>query len=473
MAYTLQFNSSNVSLLSTWAKNGTVVTRHANTATASRTIDVTGIPNRAIIESAALTVKMRGYAAYGTNKELCTVNGVNCNSSGTTTPAVNTIPLEVTGNQTVNLEFAYKGNEQVGTKPGVNEYSLTATFEDITLSVAYSMPAPTQPPSVSSGWYSLSADNEDTAVQSCPYYVVGYSKVKADFDPNKVTLYGGASIQSFSITFNGTTTTKNYASGHVYITSGVVLSASSNIVLTITDSNGNRYTESANIDAYAYARPTLTSLSAYRSDANKVASDNGTYITAKANLNFTPLNGWNTCTLTTRYKLQGGAYTSPATLENNTLTIINSLPISAQSNYMVRIDAVDRLGNNAVYEQTIKGAEIPFHIKRGGNGAAFGKYSQINNSLDLAWVLIANAGIRFDPDNSIVKISSDLSALPNLPYGLSATNTYGSFIEIGSLAEKNSRYFLIIDYRAEMFVGKRVNNSATIGWHTIATTPIT
>lgn len=475
MAYTLQFTTNNVSLVSSWEKNGTVVTRHANTATASRSIVVSGIPAGAIIESAVLTVKMRGSSAYGTNKELCTVNGVNCNSSGGSTPITNTIPITVTGNQTVNLAFAYKGNELVGSRPGVNEYSFTATFEEITVSVAYSMPAPAQPPSVASGWYALTVSNDGTAVHTCPYYVVGYSKIKADFDPSKVTVYGGATIRSFSVTYNGVTTTQNYSSGHVNITTGVIQSAISSIVLTVTDSNGRTATATATISAYSYARPALTNLSAFRSNSSKAADDNGTYIAAKATYNYSTLGGFNTISMTAQYKLQSSsAYGEPVTLPNNTLTLINSAsaPISTQSAYTVRIVATDRLGNSTSYEQTIRGAEIPFNIKRGGKGAAFGRMAEADGCLDIGWILRCFGGISFGtnaPESNVLYMSSDLTKLTNVPSGVS----YGSYISFGKSTSWDSRYILITENTSyHLYIGLKITNAQTITWYAVSATQV-
>ena len=138
--YTATFPAEpfSVALSSTWTKNGSTVVSHATTGTDTKEIVVSGLPDDAQIIRAVLTVKMKGVAAYGSNYEICTVNGETVNSSGSQdTYATNQVRLEVLGNRTVTLTFVYKGNEYVGTQSGTHTYTYTANFEAIQLTVEY------------------------------------------------------------------------------------------------------------------------------------------------------------------------------------------------------------------------------------------------------------------------------------------------------------------------------------------------
>lgn len=351
MAYTLTFTTNNVSLYSEWKKNGSTVISHATTDTATRTIAVSGLPNNAIIQSANVSVQIKGSAAYGTNFAKSTLNGTTVTGSGSQDSYnTNIVPITVSGNGDVTLTFVYQANEDVGVRTGTNTYSFTADYENITLTITYALPGP---PTVTSGWYTCTVENTGTSFSGADY-VVGQSKIKVDFNPSKVTVATGASISSFSITYNGTTQTGAYSSGHVYLTTTAkVTGTSSTITLNVTDSNGLSTTATATISAYAYSQPTITGISVYRSNSSKTASETGTYITAKATANFTALGSWNTCTLTAKYKPQGGSYGAAVTLANNTATLINSTALSATTTYIVRLEATDRAGNTASYETTI------------------------------------------------------------------------------------------------------------------------
>lgn len=458
MGYTLSFPVQNVTLYSSYTKNGSNVVRPATEGSGERTVTVTGIPTGATVESATLIVYMTGYNAYGTNKKYTKANGYECSSNGQSINE-NRVPVTVEGNGDVTIPFIYKANE-IGTPTGEKTYNYSVTFSSMVLEVVYSDPIPTTPPQVTTGWYTLAADNTGSPASGLSAYVAGYSKIRATFDPSKVIPAQGLTIASFSATYNGITATEEYESGTVYITTGVIQGTSSGIVLTVTDSAGNSTSESATVEAYAYARPALTNLNVYRSNGQKQPDDNGTRITARASHTFSSLGGHNTCTVTAKYKTYGGTYSSPAVLPNDTPTIITPTDISTQSNYIVRIEAVDALGNSAAYEQTIYGQRVPFHIKRGGRAAAFGKYAENDDSLETNWILRLYNGMTFGVNDAYIRISQDLTALQNVPTGVSD----GCYIEIGT------RYILISDNGARLYIGFKT--SGVITWYAITTTQV-
>ena len=423
MAYTLSFTTTNVSLTSYWSKNGSTVTSHATTATASRTISVSGIPNNAIIQSAVVTTGMRGAASYGTNYEISTLNGTTCNSSGGDSLYTNSVSVTVTGNGDITLTFVYKANEYVGTAAGAHDYSFNTNFENITLTVTYTLPGP---PSVSSGWYTLSASNTGS-LSGATIYVVGYSKIYVDFNPSKVTPQGSATIASFSITYNGTTQTQNYSSGHVYITStNAVTGTSSSITLKVTDSAGQYTTATASISAYTYSQPTITNASVYRSTSGKVESASGTYITAKATRNYAALGTWNTCTLKAKYKPQGGSFSTAVDLTDNTLTLINSSALSAQTTYIVRIEATDRMGNTASYEQTIYATATPPVVSSGWyTCSAYNTGTAVADYTGYA-VGYSKVSVAFDPTKVTVFTGASIASFSITYNGTTTTQNYSS-----------------------------------------------
>jgi len=51
----------------------------------------------------------------------------------------------------------------------------------------------------------------------------------------------------------------------------------------------------------------------------------------------------------------------------------------------VEISAIDELGNPVVYTGYLLSAEVAFHIRRGGKGAALGKLAEQDDLFDVAW----------------------------------------------------------------------------------------
>ena len=61
------------------------------------------------------------------------------------------------------------------------------------------------------------------------------------------------------------------------------------------------------------------------------------------------------------------------------------MEISADRSYIALLVLTDSLGNSARYEENIPTERVAFHLKEGGNGAAFGKAAEHDELLDVAW----------------------------------------------------------------------------------------
>ena len=265
-------------------------------------------------------------------------------------------------------------------------YSTNAPRDAATYTYNVTIGAKTQipPPSVSDGWFSVARDNSGTPASGITEWVCGYSKAKVTFDPSKVTVDSTATISSFSVTYDGfqTTATDNVA------TTGVITDKSAKLTLTVTDSLGKSTSDTYTITALPYSNPTLTNVSVYRSDSLMASSDEGNYLTVKGTPGFTSLNGKNSITFTVAYKQSGASsFGDEVGLESDTLTIINSTEVSNTESYVVRLTVTDALGNKAIYEQIVSTKSVAFHLKNGGNGAAFGKFSEADNTLEVLWDL--------------------------------------------------------------------------------------
>ena len=275
-------------------------------------------------------------------------------------------------------------------KSGTVTYTLTTkngstTVGTQTYTSKWSIPS-SAAPTVSLGWAAIDPYNEGAAA-AISAFVQGYSKAQVTFDASKISLKYGASVSSYKIVCNGVTD-----SASPYRT-GTLNGTSASITCTATDSRGYTASETFDIVLLPYSKPTLTDISLYRAK-NEVgeADSSGTYIYAKAKLTYSDLDGQNGCQLLGYYRAQSGKYGDGIPLANNAGNTLTAAALTTQT-YVAKIVATDRLGNSVSYEATIPTDRVAFHIKNGGNGAAFGKYCENDNLLEVDWDLKVNGAL--------------------------------------------------------------------------------
>lgn len=191
--------------------------------------------------------------------------------------------------------------------------------------------------------------------------------------------------------------------------SGVLYhSGKTQVIGTATDSRGFTGEVSKEITVIPYTRPRLMAMDGEsgivcdRCDSNGVLSDSGTFLKVKVKRGYSYISvdgvQKNFCTIKYRHKAEtAGSYSDWVTLleGSNTAsdsvdaTIPNVCPIATTS-YMVQIKAEDNVGEAATETFFIQTESVTYHEKAGGNGAAFGKYSEEDDLLDVAW----NARVR-------------------------------------------------------------------------------
>lgn len=272
------------------------------------------------------------------------------------------ITSKLSGTGTLTCK-TYKGSTLVGTK-----------------SVSFTAAVPgSMKPDLGAGWAAVSYDNSGTKASAIAAWVQGYSKAKATFNSSKITCKQGATVKKYSITYLGKT-----VSASPYRT-GTITATSAKVRCTVTDSRGLTAYEDFSITLLAYAKPALNGVKLYRSDAEGKAADSGTHIAGIATAKYSSLGGKNSVTIKGYWKAVGGSYGSGVAMQAGTAGIISgSAELSTEKSYTAKIVATDRLGNTAVYEATIPTEKVAFHLKEGGDGAAFGKISETAKALELA-----------------------------------------------------------------------------------------
>lgn len=236
-------------------------------------------------------------------------------------------------------------------------------------------------PSVSNGWITVARDNSE--IPAVGAWVKGYSKAKITFDPSKVTAKYSATISKFSVEYGG----ESVDAMNNVATTKKLSDLNATIVCKVTDSRGVTTSESVEIPVLDYVFPTLTNVSAYRSDDAMLPADDGVHITAKATAGCSVLGGANSVTLTAAYKAVGAeAYGDEVTLTSGTAALVTGADdVSTMQSYSVRFTATDLLGNATTFEKTVPTKSVTFHLKSGGKGAAFGKYAETDELLECQW----------------------------------------------------------------------------------------
>jgi hypothetical protein len=244
-------------------------------------------------------------------------------------------------------------------------------------------------PSGATGWQTPSYVNSGGA-SAFNVFVQGYSKLKITFDSSKITYQGGASFSKYKLTVGG----KSYDSTSSTVTSHT-LTSSGNISYTVSvyDSRNRYYSSTGTITVYAYAQPSISSSTVFRSDSSGTASTSGAYASVKATANVSSVNNLNSYTLKTRYQESGGAWSGWTTLTSGTASVIAGNMV-ANKTYIVGIQLTDTMGNTATTQATIPTESVTFNALDGGNGFAFGKYAETDYLLELAsnWLLNVGAG---------------------------------------------------------------------------------
>lgn len=262
-------------------------------------------------------------------------------------------------------------------------------------------------PAIADGWAAAAPYNAGTAADGLSVYVQGYSRAQVTFDESKVTPMFGAGIASVQVSWDGAA-----VSAVPYRTKVLSKSGEQFITCTVTDTRGLKSTKELKITVQAYTRPTLSGISIYRCDSAGVASDAGAYIFFKATGAYSGLSGENTMTMKCAYRAVGANAWTESAITSGVQSIVGG-SLSSTASYEARITAVDRLGNSAEFNALISTAEVAFHIKPGGRGAAFGKYAEHDNALDLGdWKLIA---ANFYPVGSVYCCTS--GGPPNMEFG--------------------------------------------------------
>ena len=262
-----------------------------------------------------------------------------------------------------------------------------------------------------SGWAAVAPQGPNLSGYSG--YLQSFSKLKVHFDPSKISKANahGATLAEVYMTYNGTKYSGGTTGGDVV---GPTLSkaGSNQVVCSMRDSRGRVQNKTLTFTVDAYTAPKLTNAQLYRSNEAGEADTSGNYLSAQATASVTNLNGANQGSMTLSYG-ESTAYGTNHSMSSNQKETVGGT-LLATKRYYARIQLVDSLGKSAVYTAEIPTEDVTMTFLNGGKGAAFGKYAEQENLLDVDWNLTVHGGeIRVEKrDGSVYLKSTDDNTNP-------------------------------------------------------------
>lgn len=209
-------------------------------------------------------------------------------------------------------------------------------------------------------------------------YIQNLTKVGAN-----IFAYGqyGATIDSAQLVLG------NAVYEHPFVTDILTTTGETVLAAKATDSRGFVGKAEQSIYVIPYGKPAIvpaegeTNIVCCRCDEDGYITDSGTVLKIKAKRSYSPVvsNGtqYNFCEI--RYRCNGGEwYTilhSDATEDEVEVNIPNVVS-STTTAYTIEVGVIDDIGNEASAIIIVPSDKVEFHLREGGEGAAFGEYAE-------------------------------------------------------------------------------------------------
>ena len=239
-------------------------------------------------------------------------------------------------------------------------------------------------------------------------YIQNLTKVDAD-----VSAEGqyGASIKAYETLVGGS----NYAEGYLTKTGDVAVTGKA------TDSRGFVGTTEQSITVIPYSKPAIipagneTDIVCKRCDENGNFTASGTYLRIIAKRSYSQVvsdgEQYNFCQI--RYRCNDGDWKTilegDASGDEVDTGAIAGVVSSTTASYTIEVGVVDTIGNQASVIKIVPTDKVAFHLRVGGDGAAFGEYAENEKELSIAadWTLNIKGRSNIFPVGSIYMSVND------------------------------------------------------------------
>ena len=190
---------------------------------------------------------------------------------------------------------------------------------------------------------------------------------------------GGAAVQACRFSFGGQEKTGLSGETDLITAAGTMTPEA-----VVTDSRGRSTTVTGGaVEIWAYHPPVILSGSAARCDADGTETAGGGYLKVCCHAVCADVAGHNTVQLQVRWRAAGGEWSAGTVLTDGQETVLPS-GFAADTAYEAELSAVDTAGGVQTVRYLLPAAGVTLHLRSGGKGAAFGKYSE-KEALECAW----------------------------------------------------------------------------------------
>lgn len=229
-------------------------------------------------------------------------------------------------------------------------------------------------------------------------YVKGRSRIKLDISGLKLKY--GASVSSYTATVD--TNSKNS------LPATFDLNKAGNITVSVTvrDSRGFSVKKSKTVSVCDYSAPFLKVNSLSRCDENGIKNTSGTRLLADFSPVYSSVGGKNIPKITYKYRRADSSVFSGEIELGESPCVLPDGEFLNNSSYTVAFRITDSVTTDGeFFEREVPSSAIPFNIRNGGKGAAFGCYAEKDDELTVAWDL--NVKGRLNYENLHIDISED------------------------------------------------------------------
>ena len=275
---------------------------------------------------------------------------------------------------------AYNGS----TKIGVNTYTLSLV---VPATDAYK-------PS-----FSIGLTRHDNGVPSgWGVYVQGISKVSVS--PEDLVFKYGATLDRLTITV-GSVSIRSLPA-----TFNLTEAGDLTVTVAVRDTRGLLTVKTTMLTVYPYSPPSVQVTSLERCNSNGELNSSGEYLCAKYTLSYSSVASKNVGKITAKYKTSADAsYSSEKVLSTNP-AVFGDGKISVSNSVDICFTVTDSIITSGVsIIRSVPSGAIPFNIRRGGTGAAFGRFSEKDNELSVGWDLCVDGNVNIGGELNSDKVS--------------------------------------------------------------------
>lgn len=400
--------SLSLSLIGSFSMGGTALSG----GTVEGSFKCTDIPRASTMSISAevvkpdgvITAKITSAAAAFSHKITCTLGSKSSvmNVSAGTSSAKIIVPkswaTEATASKKANIKLilaTYKGSQKIGSKSYTVKFQIPDTDE--------------YKPS-----FSLDIKRIDNSVPSLwGEYVKGISQLEVGV--SDLSLKYGATVSAYTVKV-GSSSKNSVPSIFDLPSSGDVT-----VSVTVKDSRGFSVKKSRLVKVCDYAPPSIEIENITRCDADGSPNNLGNSLLVKYLPKVSSVNSKNELSVEVKCRAVSSSAFGGSEIVSQSPSVICSTAISENTSYILIFTVRDSVNTKGIeFERVVPSADIPFNIRRGGKGAAFGCYAENDNELTVAWNMKIDGALNSENVDytltDVATVSGGLTVIKHFPW---------------------------------------------------------